>query len=45
VLLADRRDDQPLASREGPFRIVVPGEKLHARWVREVQSLDLERAK
>ncbi len=45
VLLADRRDDQPLASREGPFRIIVPGEKLHARWVREVQSLDLERAK
>jgi DMSO/TMAO reductase YedYZ molybdopterin-dependent catalytic subunit len=45
VLLADRRDDQPLASREGPFRIVVPGEKLHARWVREVQSLDLEWAK
>jgi DMSO/TMAO reductase YedYZ molybdopterin-dependent catalytic subunit len=45
VLLADRRVGQPLTSREGPLRIVVPGEKLHARWVREVQSLDLERAK
>jgi DMSO/TMAO reductase YedYZ molybdopterin-dependent catalytic subunit len=34
ILLADRRDGHPLSSKEGPFRIVVPGEKRHARWVR-----------
>ena len=42
ILLADRRDGHPLSSKEGPFRIVVPGEKRHARWVREVIALDVE---
>ena len=34
VLLADRRDDQPLPAAEGPLRLVIPDEKRHARWVR-----------
>ena len=37
VLLADHRDGQPLATAEGPLRLVVPDEKRHARWVRQVQ--------
>lgn len=44
VLLADRRDGKPLSSSEGPFRIVVPGEKRHARWVRQVKALKVGRA-
>jgi len=36
ILLADRRDGKPLSDREGSLRIVVPGEKRHARWVRQV---------
>ncbi|MBV8360135.1 MAG: molybdopterin-dependent oxidoreductase [Deltaproteobacteria bacterium] len=44
ILLADRRDGHPLSPSEGPFRIVVPGEKRHARWVREVTNLDIEQA-
>jgi hypothetical protein len=36
ILLADRADGQPLDSKTGPFRIVVPGEKRMARWVRQV---------
>jgi len=44
ILLADRRDGHPLSAPEGPFRIVVPGEKRHARWVREVTNLDIEQA-
>jgi DMSO/TMAO reductase YedYZ molybdopterin-dependent catalytic subunit len=36
ILLADTRDGQPLSPREGPFRIIVPGEKRAARWVRQV---------
>ncbi len=44
ILLADRRDGHLLSAPEGPFRIVVPGEKRHARWVREVTDLDIERA-
>jgi len=44
ILLADRCDGHPLSAPEGPFRIVVPGEKRHARWVREVTDLDIEQA-
>ncbi len=44
ILLADRRDDQPLSAAEGPLRIVVPGEKRHARWVRQVIALTVRRA-
>jgi DMSO/TMAO reductase YedYZ molybdopterin-dependent catalytic subunit len=44
VLLADRRDGHPLAATEGPLRIVVPGEKRHARWVRGVTTLSIRRA-
>ena len=36
VLLADHRNGQPLAAAEGPLRLVVPEEKRHARWVRQV---------
>jgi hypothetical protein len=31
IVLADRRDQQPLSAREGPFRLIVPGEKRQAR--------------
>jgi DMSO/TMAO reductase YedYZ molybdopterin-dependent catalytic subunit len=44
VLLADRRDGKPLAGNEGPLRVVVTGEKRHARWVRQVVSLKVGRA-
>lgn len=39
VLLADRRDGAPLSADEGPLRIVVPGEKRPARWVRQVREI------
>jgi hypothetical protein len=45
ILLADKRDGHPLLAPEGPFRIVVPGEKRHARWVREVIDLDIQQAR
>jgi hypothetical protein len=41
ILLADHRDGQPLSSREGPLQIIVPGEKRHARWVRQVITLQI----
>jgi Oxidoreductase molybdopterin binding domain len=44
ILLADRRDQQPLAPREGPLRLIVPGEKRQARWVRQVTSVTVRRA-
>ena len=39
ILLADTKDGQPLPPREGPLRIIVPGEKRPARWVRQVKAL------
>lgn len=42
-LLADRRDGQPLGELEGKLRIVVPHEKRHARWVRQVIALSIRR--
>ncbi len=44
VLLAYRRDGKPLSPAEGPFRLVVPDDKRHARWVRNVTSLSIKRA-
>jgi hypothetical protein len=44
VLVADRRDGKSLSAAEGPFRIVVPGEKRHARWVRNVIELSVRHA-
>ena len=43
ILLADRRDDKPLPGQAGPFQIIVPGEKKHARWVRQVIRLKVGR--
>ncbi len=41
ILLADRRDGKPLDNREGPLRIIVPGDKRHARWIRGVTTLEV----
>ena len=43
ILLADTKDGQPLPSREGPFRIIVPGEKRPARWVRQVNTVTVHK--
>jgi hypothetical protein len=42
VLLADRRNGQPLDATLAPYRIVVPGEKRHARWIRNAVEIDVE---
>jgi hypothetical protein len=39
IILADTRDGQPLKKFQGPFQIVVPGEKRQARWVRMVKEI------
>jgi hypothetical protein len=45
IVMAVRRDGKTIGSSEGPLRIVVPGEKRHARWVKQVTALDVEQAK
>jgi hypothetical protein len=45
IILADRRDGKPLDKREGPLRIIVPGDKRHARWIRGVDALRVFRSR
>ncbi len=42
VLLADRKDGKPLDAKEGPYRLVVPHEKKHMRWVRQVTGVAVQ---
>jgi DMSO/TMAO reductase YedYZ molybdopterin-dependent catalytic subunit len=44
VLIATKIDGQPLPQHEGPLRLVVPGDKRPARWIRMLTSLTLARA-
>jgi hypothetical protein len=41
ILLADKRDGRPLDDKQGPFRIIAPGDKRPARWIRQVTSFKI----
>jgi len=43
VLLADHRDGNALGERDGRLRLIVPHEKRHARWVRQVVKFAIQR--
>lgn len=43
TLLADQRDGKPLPAKDGPLLVVVPGEKKHARWVKQAVRLKVGR--
>jgi len=45
ILLAYDIDDAPLPKGEGPFRMIVPGDKRHARWIREITTIKVIIAK
>ena len=42
VLVADRRNGKPLDETFGPYRLIVPHDKLHSRWVRQVVQISLQ---
>ena len=41
VFLADGQDGKPLDAKAGPLRIIIPGDKKMARWVRQVTALKI----
>jgi DMSO/TMAO reductase YedYZ molybdopterin-dependent catalytic subunit len=41
ILLAYKEDGNPLKKGEGPFRMVVPKDKKHARWIREISTIKI----
>jgi DMSO/TMAO reductase YedYZ molybdopterin-dependent catalytic subunit len=45
VLLATFVDGKPLPKGEGPFRLVHPADKKHARWIREIKSIKVQLAR
>ncbi len=44
VYVVTKRDGKPLSESEGPFRLVAPGEKRAARWVRQVTAPRIRQA-
>ena len=44
VYVVTKRDGKSLSDKDGPFELVVPGEKRAARWVRQVTALKLRQA-
>ena len=41
ILLADTANGKPMSSEQGGFRLVVPKDKVGARWVRMLTKLDV----
>lgn len=41
ILLVETQDGAPLPENAGPLRLVCPGDKRGARWVRQVTSLEV----
>jgi hypothetical protein len=41
IYVIDRRGGQPLAAAEGPWRMVVPGDSMRSRWLRQLVALRL----
>lgn len=39
IILGDKRNGKALDAKEGPLRILAPGDKRPARWVRQVTNL------
>ena len=44
VIVADTMNGKHLDAKEGPFKIVVPGDKRPARWIRMLTTLRVESA-
>jgi hypothetical protein len=45
VLVADRRNGQPLDGAEGPFRAFVPDDIRHGRWIRQLVLVEVDTLK
>lgn len=39
ILLADTRDGKPLSEQNGTWQLIVPDDKRHGRWVRQIVSI------
>jgi DMSO/TMAO reductase YedYZ molybdopterin-dependent catalytic subunit len=44
IIVASSRDGHPLIPDHGPLRLIVPGDKRGARWVRQVVRIEIHEA-
>ena len=44
VYVVTKRDGKPIPEKDGPFELIVPGEKRNARWVRQLAALKIKQA-
>jgi hypothetical protein len=44
IYVVTKRDGKLLTDKDGPFELVVPGEKRNARWVRQLTALRIRQA-
>jgi hypothetical protein len=44
IYVVTKRDGKQLSENDGPFQLVVPGEKRSARWVRQLTALKIRQA-
>ncbi len=42
ILLADKQDGGALPAATGAFQVIATGEKLHARWIRQVIAIEVK---
>jgi len=42
VYIVTKRDGKALSERDGPFELIVPGEKRYSRWVRQLKTIRVE---
>jgi hypothetical protein len=42
LYIVTKRDGKPLSERDGPFELIVPGEKRYSGWVRQLKLLRIE---
>lgn len=45
IILADTKDGKPLPDTHGPWQMIVPDDKKHGRWVRQLTVVRLRSAK
>jgi hypothetical protein len=41
VLLANKQDGRLLPAGEGPWRLIVPSDKIRSRWVKQVKAIEV----
>ena len=43
ILITDKIDGDDLSQSDAPFQVIVPGDKIQTRWVRQLVSIELVR--